>query len=162
MRPAGPPGGVARRRALLLAVCAAASAAVAALPTPCVAGNLACANGGVCMFDDAAGTYCECASGYAGALCGQLVGAGMGCTRNGSLVAYCMNGGLCPSSNVSTSFCDCSTVPTDAAGNTFRCAHVSPGGGDRDLSLRPRLTRGAAARTASSRRCSALARRRRA
>ena len=122
MRPAAPPGAVARRRALLLAVCAAASAVVAALPIPCVAGNLACANGGVCMFDDVAGTYCACANGYAGALCGQLVGAGMSCTRNGSLVAYCMNGGLCPSTNVTTSFCDCSTVPTDAAGNTFRCA----------------------------------------
>lgn len=108
--------------ALLAAVIAAASAVVGALPAACAAGNLACLNGGACMFDRDAGTYCACASGYAGALCGQLVSAGMGCSRNGSLVPYCMNGGLCPSTNITSSYCDCSTIAVDAAGNTFRCA----------------------------------------
>ena len=119
-------GVMARRRALWVAVIAVASAAVASQPLPCVAGNLACANGGACFFDRGVGTYCACAPGYAGALCGQLLGAGMGCTRNGSLVAYCMNGGLCPSANVSTSYCDCTTIATDAAGNTFRCVPQPP------------------------------------
>ena len=147
-----------RRRALLCALIAAASAAVSSLPTPCAAGNLACANGGTCMFDNDVGNFCACASGYAGALCGQLVSAGMGCTRNGSLVGYCMNGGLCPSANVSTSYCDCTTIATDAAGNTFRYARGRPGA-TRPIRRpgKPLTRRPAAARTASSPRCSAPA-----
>ena len=146
-------GALARRRALLCALIAAATAAVASAPTPCVAANLACAHGGACMFDNDVGNYCACASGYAGALCDQLVSPGMACTLNGSLVAYCMNGGLCPSANVSTSYCDCSTIAPDVAGNTFRC--VAAASRDRARVLTPRP---AAARTASSPPCSAPAR----
>lgn len=110
----------------LLAAALLAQPAAASAPVPCAAqGALACMNNGTCFEDVREGSYCRCAAGYAGSLCElSITAAPTPCSAPQGvpalLVNSCLNGGSCPTDAVS--FCDCTTVATDAAGNTFRCA----------------------------------------
>jgi hypothetical protein len=127
MAPAVPP--LRRLRASLLlcavAVLSCASPAAAQGPVPCTADSAAvsCANGGVCLVNEAVGTYCHCPPGLLGTLCDQTTSdPSLSVCAAGLLVNYCTNGGTCPTTN--SSFCNCNTVAVGAGGSTFRCART--------------------------------------